>query len=525
MRDAELKALDQVRAVLAEGDLDRAGTILEPHASSAQIAETLVLLGRVRSLQGDSEKAIAYLRRADELEPGNVKAPHFLAELLEMAGKHQEALQYRRRVAYSTASATADALVRLIVCIIRGTRERTPTGELRVALRHLREAADLTPELAAQAAAYLYCVTPLRDEARALYAQGAPAQVGEIEFESTWTTLVRWCETAGIPLHHVAGAGRPGRRPVAAWLTTAEFMPGLPDVPFVDGGRFAVGAPPLPSLRTRRAEPSSPVGLVSTDRVLVRARGASFAVDRPCVYVGGCTDAYENALQHVGGLATLDALGLLRADLPLLVHASARHGVDQWLALVGLDSHERVDIPQGAICRAQHVLFPARSTTVTGWVEPLLIGWYRRRAALTPEMSPASGSLYIGRPASDKGHISNYLEFAHELRHRGFDCVEPDDLPLHALVKRIASAERIIAFDSPSLVCLMFARSSARITMIQEPGRETELRVRVAGLIKASGLSASVHALRRARARSKDRAFESELEVDIKRLLSEVINA
>jgi tetratricopeptide (TPR) repeat protein len=93
----EQEALDDAAEPLARGALEEAVALLEPWAAAAQGANLLTTLARLKWLQGDVAQAHQCLQQAEHLDPGSTKVARYMAQLLEGAGRHHEAILHWRR--------------------------------------------------------------------------------------------------------------------------------------------------------------------------------------------------------------------------------------------------------------------------------------------------------------------------------------------------------------------------------------------------------------------------------------------
>lgn len=176
------------RILVAEG-LARLGKVAEARAELERIPEAqrdarvLFALGRVALLDGDPEQALAYLRRAAELEPGR---PEVLRQLLQVEAAAGELDRAVERIQKAVAADPENpALVRLegMALLLQG---KGATGEAR-----LRRAIELDP---ADMEAYQLLATYLArtgrmDETIRTYEQAVSAQPNNARLHFVLATL------------------------------------------------------------------------------------------------------------------------------------------------------------------------------------------------------------------------------------------------------------------------------------------------------------------------------------------------
>jgi tetratricopeptide (TPR) repeat protein len=510
LRAAEDQALEAVREPLSRGAIGEAAAVLQPHALNAQRSQTLVTLARIRSLQGNVDEAMVLLRRADALDPSDIKVPHFFAELLENSGRPHEALAYRRRVAFFKSPATADSLARLVACLAKCERSgsRVAASEIRLAVRLMMEAPDLTSGLRLHAARHLYSVREFAALARTLVAEASPDPGRSADLEVTWQPLAAWAEAAAVQRLEFEES-----RPIYC-LNDVDFMPGLPGIPVVMR-HSALGAPL--NIRPHYRDPTSPMLLSNANRSLLRVPTSSHTIEEPCVYVGGSSSLEANLLMHVGALSSLELQQGL-GDLPLLVHGEALGPTRQLLEALGLSGRRLLVAPSGLICHVRQCWFPARTGSLTRRIDRRTVEWYRQRAGNPP--SERRRVICRSTSVGDDGSLSNWQAIEEALRPHGFESIDLDATPVNEMIALIRRAEHLVMADSPFLSTLVFASQDAKLTLLTKPAEDGlgGDAHRIEALVDSCGLKARLVACARSIAIRQSGHFRTEFVADIPRL-------
>lgn len=466
---AEDQALTTAVDSLARGALDEAAALLEPHVDRAQDTRTLTTMSRIRSQQGDFDEALRLLQSADALDPSDTKVAYFMGELLQSAGRYQEEIYYRRRAAFSRANAGAAAFVKLIGAIIRaaGSGKPPPTGEIRAALKGLGSAADLTPQLRFEVAQQLYRVRGLAPQALTWLEEALPCPDDQRQIEPRWHTMASWCATAHTPMHVLGDAGAPGRRPWVAELRDALMHPGMRGTPILDDGRALIYGFEDHNQR-KRLDEASPLLLDKRTRAVLRMPRAVLTIDEPALYVGGVGDDALDLLQHCGGLAAVESLGLC-ADVPLVVNEPVAPRLRQLLSLLGFDRRRSIAVAADQAVLFKHLWLPGRLMMRGRWVDPLLPQWYRRRLV---DSAPAprgrlARKLFV-TDASARGRLADEESLMRVLAPLGFERIDPSSLGLRDVIEAFAAARELILPYGGAMANLVFAAPGTRVVVLGE---------------------------------------------------------
>ncbi len=464
----EEQAIERASSSLGVGNLNAARAALEPHAETAQDIRTLTTLSRIHSILGDFDAASALLVRAERKDATNLQVVEFSAELLELQGRHQEAIQYRRRFAYAGTESSAIACAKLIDTLAHANRRaRKPlVSEIQFALQRFDAAPDRDARSLKTVAQSIFGIEQLTDRARTYYSIADPCPTTAVDIEMRWTTLVEWSLASQAPLQTIEGAGQAGRRPVLAELSDVVVDPRLQWTPFVDKASAAISRLAPRQIRTRQEDEQSPLLLSSQARALVRMGKDVRTIEQPVLLVGGTGVYPDDLLSYVGTLAIVEALGRA-GELPLLVNDDlAAHQVEL-LSLLGYDESRWVRTPRSEPVRLARALVPSRLLTGS-WVDPLLVSWYRQRLTPTASIERAHGKLCVLPSSGGSRRIANAAPLVAALAALGFEILDPAQCTLREQIVAFSTARQVVLPTGECLANLIFAPAGASVTVLHD---------------------------------------------------------
>lgn len=520
----ESAAIDAAFTALAEGDTNAALELLKPYADGAQDARTLTTLARIRSMQGAFDEALGLLKKAEVIDPADPKVLYFTAEYLKILGRHAEEVQYRRREAFTLTDAPPEAFIRLITAIVKAapSGRQPPLSEIRLALRRIRDSADLDARLSVETACAIFAVPKLADEARALYLQAEPLAPDEHEIVADWYTLPKWCRSFSAPLHRLTDFGEPGRRPSLVELRDVTVLPSFQWLPLADGGKAALSGVAPNRVRLRNEDPRSPLMLVSEHKAVFRLPKQIDRIDEPLIVLGGSGSYYHDIVEYFGALAVPETLGV-GSDRKLLVAAEETPHRSSLFQMLGI-APERLLSPDSAkAVQLTDAWFPTRLVAGGRWIDRLLPQWYRQR--LAPFMSPDAPhrKLYLSRGQIGRRRIVNEDEVLEALAPLGFTSVRPETLSMQEQVKLFSQASHIVGSAGAAFTNMLFAPPGARVVLLQNPhamGAGADLYFDA--LAEACGHRAHIQPCVAARVRSGERVIDADLKVDCERLVAAI---
>ena len=467
---AEDQALTEATDPLARGAIAEAAALLEPLADTAQDTRTYTTLSRIRSMQGDFDRALRLLQRAESLNPADEKVTYFMAELLQGAGRHHDAIAYRRRMAFARADAGARTYVQLIGAIVNASAagRPPPAGEIRAALKRLHAAPDLTAELQFEAAQLLYRVPSLSNQALEWLAEASPCPPDQTEIHPRWQTMPSWSAAASVPMHVLANAGTPGRRPWVIELRDVLLHPRLRGTAILDDGRTIIHGFDDATVRTHVDDASSPLLLDKGTRAVLRLPRDFQTIQEPALYLGGSGNYAVDMLEHFGSLATVEALGLC-ADLPLVVnHQLAPHQLEL-LSLLGLEKRKLIHLPPEAPVQFARLWLPSKLSMGGSWIDPRLAQWYRQRLGHSDRTSLHTPSRKIlVSDAQARGRIFNEDELMRVLSQLGFERVEISALSMRQRIDLFEEAREVVGIYGSAMTHLVFAKPYTRVVLLRD---------------------------------------------------------
>lgn len=466
LRASEQADVDTAEAHLSRGDLEAAAAALTPHAQSAKIVKTLTLLSRIRSAQGHHEDALGLLTRAEQLDPADPKVAYFMAELLQSRGLHQEAIHFRRRVAYSTADGSAEALSKLISTVAKASagRANPPVSEIRAALTRLKALGPNDPPALRDTARALFGLRGFSDDARLLIQESDPCPEDHEDVDARWIDLRDWSAAAGTPLHRVKEAGEPGRRPHLAELRDVVVYPRFQWLPALDSNRVLLSGLASSRIRLRHEDPASPLLLSDDHRAVLRVPRSIRRASGPALLVGGVGSFYHDVVEYVGSLAVAESLGMDR-DLPLVVNEDLAPHQRQLMDMLGYRQDRLFRVDPGQPIFFDRLFVPTRLAAGGKWFDPLLPSWYRRRLAGSAE-ARGTRKLYLTRSGTVRRRLLNEEAVTAWFVRRGFEVVAPESHSVQEQVALFAQASHIAGPAGGAMTGMLFAAPGAKLTML-----------------------------------------------------------
>ncbi len=468
-RDSEHRAVEAAFEKLATGNILAAASLLEPHADGAQDTRTLTTLSRIRSASGRMDEALELLQRAEALDPTDNKVAFFLANHLQAMGRHQAAIAYRRRIAFTTLEAPAHAFVSLIATIVKASSGKSAlASELRVALTGLRKAPDVTLPQLAEAARLIYTIDKMSADSLALLAEADPCPANHSESTVTWMTLASWCTAAGLAPDRLAEEGEPGRRPSAVELTGVTVHPALQWVPILGSPPSAIISGLAPDrIPLRNEDPASPMVTANATTALLRLPNAHRRVEKPALLLGGNGDYYHDTIEFVGVLAIAERLGLDR-QLPLVVNENPAPHMAELLSLLGYGATPLVQVGRNAPAHFERLLITTRLAAGGSWFDPMLVRWYRNRLVEPLGTLPLTRrKLYLSRAGTTRRRLSNEAAAVAALMPLGYEVVYPEKMSVRDQIALFAQASHIVGPSGAALTNMIYAPPGAHVVVLQ----------------------------------------------------------
>ena len=516
--EAEAAAVEQAFAHLATGDVAAAAAVLAPHRDDAQYPSTLTTLSRIASLQGDVDAASTLLDQAEALDPGDLKTAYFKAELLQQLGRHRDAIHYRRRVALSQPNAPAQAYLRLIQAVVKAAPPggKVPPGEVQFALTKLLAADDLTESLRLDAAQSLYALAPQRAAAVKLLTQAAPCPPDRVDTELQWLTLADACTRGERPSHRVAGAGAPGRRPMAGALQNVTVEPAFDWIPILQEQKIVLAGMAPRRAPLRRQVPDSPLLMTAERRAMLRLPADLPLHAGPALLVGGHADPVRNLLEHIASLCIASALDLDRS-LPLVIGDDMPAEQLELIGLLGFGDRPLVRVQRGRPVRFADLWVPSKLLGTGNWVDPLLPRWLRDSLAPHARSRGRGTRFYVtdATPGAP-GRLFDAPAVQHRLEALGFEAVALAGMGFAERAGVLAQATELVGLAGPLMQSMMLAPQGARLTLLQPRQARTTLGPPYfEGLSKACGHQAAALHCSYARVEPGQDVEQAELRVDL----------
>lgn len=521
--EEEQQAIEAAFAHLAEGDHLAAESALSPFEHGARDARTLTTLSRLHSMRGDFESALELMGRADALDASDTKVAHFMAELLQTLGRHQEAIHYRRRAAFTKPDARALAYVKLIEALVKGapTARALPLSEVRLALRGLEGAADATDALRIHAAQAVFSVPALRGEAVRLCATACPCPGEALDAEVRWMSLPDAAQATNAPVRRISDAGSAGRRPMMAELSEVLVDPRLQwtAILAVGADRIALSGLAARQLRTVSDEPHSPLLLNGPTHAIVRQHREPRIEGGNALLVGGGADYHDSLLAHIGTLAIAEAVGL-RDDCRLVVNEDLSTQQSELLQLLGYGYERLLRVSSNAATRFECLAVTSR-LAMSGWVDPLLPAWCRRRLVGADQTTPPRKLCVL--PSAAGRRIANENDVKAMLVPLGYEPFDPTTATVRQQIDTYASCSTIVTPSGGALANLVFAAPGTRVIIIHHRSFVKRSRDQpFDGLILACRHAATVLESESARLAPGQRLTDSDLLVDLDALRAAV---
>jgi tetratricopeptide (TPR) repeat protein len=472
LREGETAALAAMIEPLSRGAHSEAAALLAPFANTAQEPLTLTTLARLRTYAGDLEGALQLLARAEAIAPSDAKVLYFMAETLQHAGRHHDAIYYWRRLAFTHAEPSAAACAKLIEAIVAAAPigKSPPLGELRMALKKLREATDLDDSARRVAAWSLYRVRALAVEALQLLEEVAPCPPDQVQIEPRLATMAQWCEGSGATLHILASAGEPGRRPSVARLTGAIVHPALGGAPITSDGNTLIAGFKSSPLKTSPSASSGPILLDRGVRVVLRLPRALPSVDEECAYIGGSGRIESDLLECLGSAAVMDSLRV-GSGLPLVVTKDAAPQMAQLLSVVGMADRQLITVDPHQPTRFRDVWLPSRLAEIGRWIDPLLVQWLRQRSEISPAVARSRRLFLVD--AHSTLRIANQDQLVERLAEQGYEAVRLQSLTVAEMVHLFSTAQAIAGSYGPAMAYLPFAAPATRVLLLVADASES----------------------------------------------------
>ncbi len=519
LREREQQAVNTATQHLSQGDIESADALLSPHADSARFVRTLTLLSRIRAIQGNYDEARELLLQAEGIDPADPKVAHFMAELLQLRGQHQEAIQYRRRLAYSSKDSSPTLLANLIVTISKATARapRPPIAEVRAAASRLKSLPDADPAVLTEAAQALFSFPTLRGEALSVLTAASPCPEGYKDVEAEWLTLLRWCKRSGAALHAISEGGVPGRRPQLAELRDAVIHPKFQWLPTLDNHRVLISGIAASRIKLKSEDGDSPLLLTDDRRAFVRVPQHVGRVTGPALLVGGSGAYYHDVIEYVGALAVAESLGSVD-DLRIIVPERMAPHQRELLNLLGYGDDRLLAVPDDLPILFEQIAFPSRLGAGGDWFDPLLPDWYRRRLAAN-RGGLGARKLYLTRAGTARRRLLNEEDVAAAFAKHGYECIAPERLTVNEQITLFAGATHIAGAAGAAMTNMLFAPPGARLTMLYSrhvaQGRGD---LYFKALAQACGHAAKIVECTPVQAVTGQRSIDSDLRVDLRRL-------
>lgn len=521
-RATEERAIEAAFEKLSTGDMLAASTLLEPHVNGAQDTRTLTTLSRLRSAAGRFDDALELLRRADELDPTDNKVAFFLAELLQMMGRHQDAIPYRRRIAFTSSEASAESFLGLITTIVKASSGKpTLASELRVALSGLRKAPNVAARHLVEAARLIYSIEAMSADAIALHAEGDARAEEDVDRSFAWVSLQAWCGVTGRAADRIGGEGEPGRRPSAVEMDDVTVHPALQWIPFLDHPAPSVISGLAPGrIRLRNEDPASPVLMANSSTALLRLPRRVNRFDQLALLLGGSGGYYHDVIEHIGVLSIAEGLGFDRT-LPLVVNEFPAPHMTELLCLLGYSGVPLIQIGRNAPARFDRLLVTTRLAAGGRWFDPMLARWYRKRLVEPLGTLPfARRKLYLSRAGTARRRLANEPAVFAALEPLGFELVRPETLSVREQINLFAQASHIVGLSGAAFANMVFAPPGARVVVLQnqqlmQAGGELDFEV----LATSCGHQATTLACEPARLPPGERSVDADLVAEVDRVL------
>jgi capsular polysaccharide biosynthesis protein len=524
-REARLQAEDAAGAAafdaLSSGELAAAAALIEPFADDALSPRTLTTLSRIRSSQGELDAALTLLRRAEALAPADPKVAYFMAALLEQRGQHQEAIHYRRRLAFSSAKAPAAALVRLMASIVGAAPPRMspPLGELRLALDRLAQAEDAEPAHRVEAAKLVFPIKALKATARALVAQAQPCPPEQREFDASWQPAPQWATETAAPMQRDLEGGKPARRPTVVDVADAIVHPAFQWVPLCDEGRVVLDGVATGRVHTRDEDAASPLLLDDGRTAVFRLPTDMPLVRHGALLVGGARHYFHDTVEYVGSLYIAEHLDQV-GDLPLVVPRDMAPHQAELLRLLGYGEERWLPVDAAQPTRYARLRVPTRPLVGGRWIDPGVAAWLRRRVGGCDTARSSGRRLYVSRRLTSTRRLVNEDEVVESLRALGFEAVTPETLSVREQISLFAEASHIVGPAGAALTNMLYSAPGAQVVVLHNRHLVDQRRdLYYDALAKACGHPVVILACTPARLAQGELLVNADLHTDIPQLL------
>ncbi len=463
----EQAALAAAAQALEQGNVDAARGLLEPFADAPSDPRVLVMLSRIEVASGMAEKALANLRRAEQMSPTDTKVWRLMAEALARCRRHTEEVQYRRKLAFAAGDVPAQAHVDWVRALLRAApqTQQIPVNEVRLAVRKLQSAADATPDLRLRMAEALFAFDgdPFDQEARELYRSAAPCPANARDVTARWIRMIEWCEASGAELTRLVDEGAPGFRPMVARLRDVDLYPAMQWSPVVDGGKAVIKGFAMHGMPLWREQPSTPALMNNRRHVELRLAATPRLIDQPALLIGGSQNVYRHTVEHLSSLAVAEEAGVV-GDLPLVVNDDLAPFQLEQFKLLGYGENRLIRVPADQPTRFEQLVVPSRLVKRGAWIDPLLPRWCRRRFVVPG--GAAARRLFVVPSAPAAPGIANQDELGHALAARGFDLLEADRLSVRECIDAFAGAAHVVGLARDALANMVFAPPGAIVVAL-----------------------------------------------------------
>ena len=457
---AETEARKLAQSAIQALDVGQALAHLSPVMARAADPETYCIYARLMLINGDAQAALDALHKAETLDDSHPRVLDELATLYSHVGAAQHALEmHMRRLQGSAGIGPAHALA-----AARVMAQLTTPGEHKAQDWQLIKASFRRFEPMAQQAEKLEfaeCLYAMDDRAEALarVESYVPAQPGEqtVELrlqESSELGADSVVPATDDPLVNALILERAGTLPGVQWC------PWLPESNTLPRGFFHR------KLRTVREDPASQLLLHGSSQLAVRLpAGTRRTVAGTSVLIGGQDNYYHFIAEHLGRLASLDALGLAFERMPLVVPSPLPAFARELLHLLGHTDDRLMQVRANDNLVFERLIAPLPPLREGAEISPALASWLRR--SLAPYMGTGNAlKLYVSRARASRRGVTNEREVIACLRRDNFQVVYPEELNVRQQIELYSRAQEVVAPGGAALTNMVFMPPGSRMTMI-----------------------------------------------------------
>lgn len=491
--EVESAALIEVDAALATGDVGKARSLLEPLESVAAFPRTLTLLARMSTLDGDEGLALARLQAAERLDPMDRATWRLLADHMLQAGDAESELTYRRKLAWTDDHATPTAQVALIKALVKASHAwgRSAKAEIRSAIERLKRTATTRPEHLAEAAEAVYAGTPLSNDARKLYCAATPCPSTHVDVTAQWIPMAEWCERHAIAVSRDIQSGLPGRRSQIAELPNVLVCGMLNWTPVLENGSVVLAGFEKTFIPTHAQRHASPLLMSTAGTAELRLPRERRSEARKAILLGGSTDNFKHMVNFMGALAVAEAFGL-EDGLPLVIDSALTPAQLSRLEYLGFGDDRLIKVDISATVEFERLVVPTRLSSAGTWVSPELAAWYRERFTPDPSSVRPGRRLFLLSQQVGSLGIANESEVMQLLQKRGFEAIDPAQLPVSEWVAALGSASRVVATLGPEMADMLLCPRATQVIALCDPPSLLRGLERVRSLSDACGHALSL---------------------------------